>query len=119
MVEQVIDWVHHSCIDWAIQVRTRDYNGLYVPMDDLLTFNYVHNPAGLTEEAQEVSSAVFRMRATRNLIEPHNVIVAYYLFAGRDKAKAVAYDMIMARYWRYLQAAHCYVAARIPQALSA
>jgi hypothetical protein len=113
----MIDFVHERAIQWSLQIRNRDYNGLYIPISDLLTYDYSHNPEGLTQEAQELSSAVFRMRTTPAVSDPHNVLIAYYLFAGKDKMKAAMMGVSMAKYWRYLLNGQHYVAARIPHPL--
>ncbi len=111
----MIDWVHEACEHWSGEVLQRDYPTGFAPLSELDAYLYVHNPAGLTQDTQELSSAVYRMRTVPALLEAHNVLVAHYLFDGMAKAKARTLGMNMAEYWRHMQSGHCYLAARINQ----
>lgn len=82
---------------------------------DIGSFNYIHSSEGLTLEAQDLSAAVFRMRATSKMETPCNVVVAHYLFGGRPKAKMHMLHLDKFTYWRNLHAAHCFIAARVEQ----
>jgi hypothetical protein len=106
----IIDWVHTACEEWAGQIRRRD--GM-LPLADLATYDYLHSPAGLDERAQEVSAAVFRMRATPAMLVPYRVLVSHYLFYGRPKPKMKLLGTDKNDYWRSIQTAHAYLAARI------
>ncbi len=106
----MIEWVNSECVDWSAQVRQRD--GL-LPLAELATYDYLHNPAGLTDRAQELSAAVFRMRATPAMLDAYRVLVAHYLFCGPAKAKATIVARDKNEYWDRVQTAHAYLAARI------
>jgi hypothetical protein len=106
----MIPWVHEACGEWAEQVRQRD--GL-LPLAELTTYDYLHNPAGLTDRVHEVSQAVFRMRATPAMLVAHHALIAHYLFMGNPKMKLRVIDCTKDQYWDALHEAHCYLAARI------
>ncbi len=106
----MIPWVHDECMDWSAQVRQRD--GL-PPLSMLGTYDYLHNPAGLTDRAQGLSAAVFRMRATPAMLDAYRVLVAHYLFAGKTAVKILMLETDKSDYWRSVQTAHAYLAARI------
>ena len=111
----MIDWVHSCCQQWSVQYRMREYAGLYPSLSDLRGFNYIHKPEGLTGPAQELSLAVVRMRGTRDMQAPCDILVAHELFAGTVKAKMNQLHIDMDTYYRHLHAAQCFLAARIPQ----
>lgn len=106
----MICWVHAACEEWAAQVRRRD--GL-PPLAELATYDYAHNPAGLTERAQELGAAVFRMRATPAMLGAHRTLLAHYLFCGKTAVKILMLETDKNDYWRSVQTAHAYLAARI------
>jgi hypothetical protein len=115
MEAEVIEWVDERCQQWATQYRVREYGGGHQPLTDLKGLAYQHSPEGLTPPAQEFSAAVFRMRATRNMEDPHLALLAYALCAGSHKAKARAAGMDVSLYWRNLNYAQSFIAARIEQ----
>jgi hypothetical protein len=106
----MIDWVHTACEEWAGEIRSRD--GM-LPLAGLATYDYLHEPNGLTDRAQEVSAAVFRMRATPAMLVPHLTLTAHYLVVGTVRPKMIILGMDKAEYWRAIQSAHAYLSARI------
>ncbi len=115
----MIDWVNDACLEWSRQVRARDYPNSYPSLGELESYNYLHNPAGLTDDAQELSAAVFRMRTVPAMLNAHNVLVAHYLFDGKVKAKIHILGTDKARYWNALHDGHCYLSARVRHPLMA
>lgn len=111
----MIKWVHERCQDWSVEYRMREFPVGWPPLCQINTFNYLHNPEGLSPAAQEVSQAVFRMRATRAMENRSAVLIAHELFAGTAKSKARAIGIAMPTYWRHLHDAYVFLAARIEQ----
>lgn len=109
----MINWIDDACNHWAFQVRFRDFGGQRIPAEQFQTYDYQHNPEGLTEDAAKVSSAIFLMRTRPELKDAHNALMAHYMVDVAEKVKPSMVNAGNTLYWRLIHEAHCYLVGKL------